>query len=257
MRRLVALLVGALALAGCSTATSAHVPHAPPPSATHAMPAATARHLVIRTMAWRLPGPIAREAVSGTGGTTVTVAGGLLPGDGSTDAAYSLDLVTGRTLLLPRLAVPVHDTAGWRLGHAPVVIGGGNAAEQDAVQVLHRSRWRVAGRLPGARSDLVVVDADGQAWVLGGYDGRRAAESAILRSGDGVHWRSVGQLPVPVRYPAVAVVRGAILLFGGEANHVMQDAVQRIDLATGRARVVAHLPHGLGTPARWSSAAGS
>ena len=53
------------------------------------------------------------------------------------------------------------------------------------------------------------------AYVLGGYDGAQLP-SDVLRSSDGRHFTSVGNLPVAVRYPAVAVVGTTIYLLGGE-----------------------------------------
>jgi N-acetylneuraminic acid mutarotase len=81
--------------------------------------------------------------------------------------------------------------------------------------------------------------------VLGGYDATQVAVPGIITSRDGARWRTVGRLPVPVRYAASVVHDNAVWLFGGERDHVMQRAVQRVT-ATGRAHVVARLPVPLG-----------
>jgi N-acetylneuraminic acid mutarotase len=62
-----------------------------------------------------------------------------------------------------------------------------------------------------------------------------------------------GHLAVAVRYPAVAVVRGAVWLFGGEQDGAMVAVVQRFDPATGRSRVVAELPRPTGHAAAVST----
>ena len=95
------------------------------------------------------------------------------------------------------------------------------------------------------RSDLSAVGLGRRALVLGGYDATSVAVPSVLASTDGVRWRSVGTLPVPVRYAASAVLGHAVWLFGGERGGVRRRAVQRVD-ASGRARVVARLPRPLG-----------
>jgi N-acetylneuraminic acid mutarotase len=177
----------------------------------------------------------------------VVLAGGLLPGDRSTGRVLSLDLSTGRTRVDHPLAVPVHDTAGATVDHRLLVIGGGNAVEQDIVQARTASgtAWVDAGRLPQPRSDLSVLRVGGRVVVLGGYDGRTAAVGSILTSVDGVDWRRLGRLAVPVRYTAAVANGTSIYTFGGERGGTMTRAVQKVD-ANGRAAVVARLPVALG-----------
>jgi N-acetylneuraminic acid mutarotase len=207
--------------------------------------AAAPRQLVVRTLPWRLPTPLGREAVVAVG-DRLLVAGGLVAGDQSTAVAYRLDPTTGHVQPLRSLPVPVHDTAGVLLGGSPVVIGGGNASEQDVVQVRHPGGWTLAGHLPQTRSDLSAFTVGDRAIVLGGYDAVSPAVPSVLASRDGVSWTVIGSLPEPVRYAAGVVQGGAVWLFGGERSGAQQTAVQRIEPATGTARVVAHLPHPLG-----------
>ena len=248
-----AVAVAALAiLAGCgasppvahtsaSPSSASSSPSAPSPMPTKAAP----RQLVVRTLPWRLPTPVGREAVVAMGGRLV-VAGGLVAGDRSTATAYRLDPTDGHVQPLRNLPVPVHDTAGVLLGGLPVVIGGGNASEQDVVQVRRPGGWTVAGHLPQARSDLSAFSVGDRVLVLGGYDAVTPAVASVLASRDGVSWKVIGTLPVPVRYAAGVVQGGVAWLFGGERSGAQQSAVQRIDPASGRARVVAHLPRPLG-----------
>lgn len=102
----------------------------------------------------------------------------------------------------------------------------------------------VVAELPQPRSDHVVVAVDGTMYVLGGYDGR-AIVADVLSTRDGARFTKVGALPVPVRYPAVAVVGKEIKLFGGVVNSdagTDTSAVQRLDTVTGTIDVVAQLP---------------
>jgi N-acetylneuraminic acid mutarotase len=88
--------------------------------------------------------------------------------------------------------------------------------------------------------------AGGTGYVAGGYDGARGSRQ-VLATRDGRHFRTVGRLPVPVRYAAVAFAGGGLLVLGGTAvsgPHAGSpvDLVQRLDPRTGRAAVVGHLP---------------
>ncbi|MGZ4449709.1 MAG: hypothetical protein ACXVW4_07915 [Nocardioides sp.] len=257
MRRATAYLASvaaaALLVSGCSGTTpdrsSTAAPGTSGPSPTSApssaSPTGTApTHLVARTLRWRLPYPVAREAVV-PDGSRVVLAGGLLTGDRSTDQVLSLDLATGRSRAEPSLPVPVHDTAGVLLGGRVLVLGGGNASEQDVVQARGPQGWSVAGHLPQPRSDLTALSLGSRAVVLGGYDATSVAVPTIVTSSDGVHWHRTGTLPVPVRYAAGVADASGAWLFGGERAGVMQRAVQRVD-ASGHARVVARLPVPLG-----------
>ncbi len=216
-----------------------------PPGLIRGLPAHRG-HLSVTVEPWRLPRPVAREAVVGTA-RRVVVAGGLVVGDRTTAVTYRLDLRTGRVRPMPDLPVPVHDVAGGLDRGRPFVVGGGGSTEQDAVQ-----RWRpgvgwvVSGRLPAPRSDLVCVTVNRRTVVIGGYDGTTPALPDILVSRGGHHWGVLGRLRVAVRYTAAAVADGAIWVFGGERNGGMVDAVQRVDLGTGRVRVAARLPRPLG-----------
>jgi hypothetical protein len=171
------------------------------------------------------------------------VAGGLVQGDVTTRRSYELGLSTGARRELPPLPVPVHDAAGALLGGDALVLGGGNMIEQTTVQRLSlaTARWHAAARLPQPRSDLVTATVGGSVFVLGGYDGT-AMPAAVLESSNGRDYRVVGHLAVAVRYPAVAVARGQVWLFGGERDNAMLDVVQRFDPRSGRTRVVGRLP---------------
>ena len=218
-------------------------------SSTLPVPSPTRRPVrlrVVRTR-WRLPEPVARQAVvPDADGTSLVVAGGLLAGDRSTATAYSLDLRRGTVTPLPGLRTAVHDTAGVLLAGRALVLGGGNASEQAVVQSVGPGGARVRGHLPGARSDLSAVRVGDRAYVVGGYDGLSPALPGVLSSRDGRRWRTVARLPVPVRYAAVVAAGSTVWVFGGERNGAMVDVVQRVDPASGAARVVAHLPRPLG-----------
>jgi hypothetical protein len=145
------------------------------------------------------------------------------------------------------LAQPVHDAAGGVIGGRPVVFGGGASTVTDAVQLVPASGpTRVAGRLPRGRADVSSATAGGVVYLVGGYDGTTMTPD-VLATRDGVSFRTLGRLPVAVRYPAVAILSGRLFVVGGatsggENAGVDTDVVQTLDLATGAASVLTHLP---------------
>ena len=174
MRRLLPVLALVPLVAGCASFTSSEsttprppasiassvAPQASPNGPSSAPATSSEPHRASVSVArWRLPVASARQAVIPVGHGSVVLAGGLVAGDRSTGEALEIDLATGRTARLPSLAVPVHDVAGALLRGSPAVVGGGNAAEQDVVQVLTAHAWHVTGHLPTARSDLSVVQS--------------------------------------------------------------------------------------------------
>lgn len=250
MRR--GVLVGALAAltltAGCSANQSPKVnqPRQAAPSRSASPAAAAPARIGFHPASWQLPAPIAREAAVVLADGRVEVAGGLLPGNQSTGNFYVLDPHTGHTSARGVLAVPVHDTAGVLVGGTPWILGGGNSSEQSVVQVISGRHAHTIGDMPSSRSDLAAVSFKGGACVVGGYDGVSVAVGEVDCSRDGRHWRRVATLPVPVRYAATVLRGDSLLVFGGESAGQMVRAVQEVDLATGRARVIARLPVPIG-----------
>jgi hypothetical protein len=254
VRRLLAALLVLPALAACGSSSSSTPAAAPGSSGTPSgsgsasvtpAPPFVPRHASVATARWRLPLASGRQALVPVGGSSVVLAGGLVAGDQSTDEAVRIDLATGRTRRLQSLAVPVHDVAGGLVGGAPAVIGGGNATEQDVVQVLTDSAWQVTGHLPTSRSDLSVVQRGSQPLVIGGYDGTGVPTTILSVAPDGSS-RPAGRLVQGVRYAATAASGHTAYVFGGEVLGRELDAVQAVDLRTGRTRVVGRLPVPLG-----------
>jgi hypothetical protein len=138
--------------------------------------------------------------------------------------------------------VPTHDAAGALLAGRPYVFGGGDQTSIADVQELAGGRsGRVAGRLPVPRSDLSAVTLGSTAYLVGGYDGA-TYDSDVLATANGTRFRLVAHLPVPVRYAAVAGAGNLMWVFGGEICSGPTDAIQQVNLSTGKAAIVGHLP---------------
>ena len=209
---------------------------------TGAATATTAPAAGIRAVnaSWTLPAPVAREVVVASG-SEFTVVGGLDATKFSTASIVTVDPATGASRTGGTLSEAVHDAAGVRSGGRILVFGGGGPSENgtaDVQAVPTTGAGTVVGTLPAPRSDHVAVHVGNTTYVLGGYDGA-AIVPGVLATSDGVTFTKAGSLPVPVRYPAVAVVGKAIYLFGGVSDSqagVDTNAVQRLDTASGADR---------------------
>jgi hypothetical protein len=187
-------------------------------------------------LTWPFAGPLSRMAVFPGTGSQVVVAGGLTAQKTTTNAIYTLDTATGAATLTGHLGQPVHDAASAVTGGTMEIYGGGTANSTDATQALVATQTTSTSKLPQLRSDATGVTVGHTSYIIGGYDGTRA-DPQVLATTDGKTFTSIGSLPLPVRYPAVASLGGKIYVFGGIAiggtnAEVAVDSVQIIDVAT-------------------------
>ncbi len=246
-------LVATLTLAGCSGGRAATTATTTGPAGadgtTTTAPPPAAAGLTVADAAFRLASPRSRLSCAVLGRAPVCF-GGLNAARTSSADVFALSLADGSTTKRTPLAAPRHDAAGAALGRHLLMLGGG-AKEAGSADVLDlaASPPTVVGHLAEARSDLNAVVTDGKVVVTGGYDGTTITPG-VLVSDDGVAFHHVGDLVVPVRYGASAASGGTVFVFGGKTvergTDSQTDAVQAIDLASGRTTVVAHLPKPLG-----------
>lgn len=245
--------LGACGSPGHSSRTGSTAPAAGSgaPGRATAGPAGT---LAARSLSWSLPAPVSRAVVLAQGGRLL-VLGGLAPGDTSTSAVEEIDPTSGAVTSRGALAQAVHDAAGAVLGGQAYVFGGGAASSVDSVQAYPGGGGTasVVGHLPTARSDLAAATVGGTTYLVGGFTGS-ALPGAILATSDGTHFRVVGALIQPVRYPAVAAdAQGRVWVAGGELGTTesalsggQTDDIQRFDPSDGRTSLVGHLPEPVG-----------
>jgi hypothetical protein len=204
--------------------------------------------LSVSVAPFALPEPVSRPVALADRGT-ILLLGGLHAGDVSTDDIVRVDPAHARASVVGTLAIAVHDAGGVQLGANAFVFAGGAATTQTAVQAWAGSRTSIIGALPQGRSDLVGAAVGGVGYVIGGFDGT-ALVPQILATRDGRHFSVVGRLVQPVRYPAVSVVGGKILVIGGALSTTegtlagpQTSDIQRFDPASGVTTIIGHLPH--------------
>lgn len=146
------------------------------------------------------------------------------------------------------LNAAVHDAAGALVAGRVMVFGGGNGSETAGVQAVGSDgAVSTIGKLPIPRSDLATATVAGRTFVVGGYDGASVRATTIATS-DGTAFQVLGDLPTPVRYPAVAALGTKIYAVGGTTTGNASGAVravQMLDTTTGTVSAIGELPQPL------------
>jgi hypothetical protein len=177
-------------------------------------------------------------------GSEILVCGGLTS-TGTTGSILRITLPSGVISAGGTLPAPVHDAGGAVLNGAGFIFGGGRFGPGASIQRVGATGTAAStGRLPADRADLVAVAVAGRLVLVGGgttifYDRR------VLATSDGVHLSQIALLLIGVRYPAVAVDGGLVYVIGGSTAAGDTSAIQATDPATGRVRLIGHLPHAL------------
>src|SRR5579871_3857375 len=195
-----------------------------------------------------LPQAVSRASVVVENGRLVLLGGlhGPSPGT-STSQVLTIDPTSGAAQVAAPLSEATHDAAAVTFGSSAFVFGGGAGTTIASVQQWSGTGSRVVSHLPQARSDVTAVVVDGHGYVIGGFDGARPAAD-VLETDDAVTFHVAATLPVPVRYPAVAVLGSKIYVIGGQSvagpggNGPPVADVQMVDVSNGSAAVVAQLP---------------
>jgi outer membrane protein assembly factor BamB len=179
---------------------------------------------------WSLAAPLSREVVLADSRPDDLLVLGGLSGGSSDQGAYRVSAASGAASLLGNLSEATHDAAGADLGGSAFVFGGGAASAIASSQQLRPSgASSMPGQLPAARADASAVTIGSTAYVVGGYDGS-TMDAPVLATSDGRSFRALVNLPVPVRYAAVAALGGRIYVLGGEnAQGQVVPTVQIVD----------------------------
>jgi hypothetical protein len=237
-----ALLAG---MAGCTSPSSLSSVKAPTPTATSAQ-----RNFVARTtvLSGHLLGAVYRTAAAAENGA-IYLLGGIDAAGATIAAVERVDPATGKARSAGSLALPTHGAAGLTVGSRVLIFGGASPPTvHDVVQGYDpvTGTSRIVARLPGPRADQAAAAVGDNVLLLGGFDGYRPLGSILVGTGGG-HFRRIGHLARAVRYPGVVAQAGTVYLFGGllsggEYDGLFTTDIQRVDSATGTARVVGHLP---------------
>ena len=194
-----------------------------------------------------LPAPVYRTVAVAAGGRVYVLGGHDIAGGSVTSVeAFDPRSGTARRGRQPRLP------DAWRGRCEPggriLVFGGASTSVHDVVQQFFPAsgRSRVIATMPTVRADVTAAVAAGRVILVGGFDGI-GPQSSVWATRDGRHFTVVAHLRQPVRYPAVAALGANVYAFGGlisggEYSGTFTSDIQRIDLRTGSARIVGHLP---------------
>jgi Kelch motif protein len=129
-----------------------------------------------------------------------------------------------------------------------LVFGGASTTVHDAVQRFFPTsgRSQLIGHLPTVRADITAAVVGQRVILIGGFNGA-GPQRTVWATRDGRHFKVLARLPQAVRYPAAAALGRAVYVFGGlisggEYTGRFSNAIQRVSLPSGRARIVGRLP---------------
>jgi hypothetical protein len=250
-------MAAALAVMGAACSSHDHGPAravAPPaPSATTPVTTSSPPAVVDVTAQrepWTLAAAVSRPVVLPDGGDFM-VLGGLATGDTSTSRIVDVDPASGESRITGQLTLAVHDSAGAAIGGRFFVFGGGSFSTVSVVQAFAAGMTTEVARLPEARSDLSAATLDGTTYIVGGFNGSVMTPD-VLATVDGLSFRRVADLAVPVRYAAVAGLGNTLWVVGGvtstneDGTPTETDVVQKVNLLSGQVTVAGRLAQPLG-----------
>ncbi|MGO9559314.1 MAG: PQQ-binding-like beta-propeller repeat protein [Acidimicrobiales bacterium] len=204
---------------------------------------------------WLLNAPLGRAVVlPADNGRSFVVAGGLLASGASAQGIYEVNPLSGAATQIGNLDAPLHDAAGIVLDGQGYVFGGGTVSPlpnaervpslggKGETPTSSQARATQLPVLAQARADDSAVTIGSVGYIVGGYNGS-VGDAAVLATSNGRDYRVVADLPVPVRYAAVAAVGGDIYVFGGDATTgpragAPTATVQMVDPLAHRATIV-------------------
>ena len=184
-------------------------------------------------MSIKLPNATSRSAAVPDGKGGFYVLGGLDVRRAPTSTIVRVDLTTNTATVVGALTQPVQNHSAVALGDKVFLYGGGErAALRDIQEYTGNDKATVAGQLAVGRYGLASIVAGGRIVIVGGSDGT-ADQTDVLASADGITFTTIGQLPVGLRFPAVASLNNKVYVLGGEVDNKPVNTVYVIDLANG------------------------
>ena len=240
------VIAAGMLLGGCGSGSDAAASHS---SATRSAAPAAAQRIghgrVITALSVQgvgdLPAPVQLPATTVLGNRLLLM-GGLDQGTASV-----ADIVTAApngTERIAELPYAVHDAAGASLGGSAYLLGGGEPSYSNVLAVDSSGHATVAGHLPVGASDVAAGVIGGTVYVVGGYTGTVPLDTIVAWSGSGTG-RVVARLPHPVRYAAVATLRGQLIIAGGTSGDQATREIYAFDPANGHVRQLGLLPRPL------------
>jgi N-acetylneuraminic acid mutarotase len=243
---LAVVIAAAVAACGGASGTSSTTRTRHPVAATRGHRRARRRPPPAVKLAYRplyaLPAPLRDPAYAALGGTRFAMLGGLDTADVSADGIEIADL--RRVLHTAALPSAQHDAQGALLDGKVYVFGGGSATELDHILSYDPASGAVTqvGSLLAPQSDVAVTRAGAEAYIVGGFDGTNYLNTVVAwHPGSGPDLQA--RLPVGLRYAAVAIADGGLLVIGGSTPTGASAAIYRFDLTTHRVRRLGTLAH--------------
>ena len=191
----------------------------------------------------QLNSPVQNAAGADLGGSSALLIAGLTESD--TSRPDIVKVHGGRETVLGTLPLAIHDTAAVTIGGTVYLFGGGDgSAQHDQIWRINPSTGGVAsaGHLPAPSSDQSAALIGSTAYIVGGYTGSTWLRTIVAWS-PGKAARVVGQLPIALRYAAVAAAGGKLIIAGGtQPDGSATSTVYSFDPGSGGLSAIGKLP---------------
>ena len=184
-------------------------------------------------MSFKLPSATSRSSAVPDGKGGFYLLGGLDVRRAPTSTIVRVDPTANTASVVGGLTQPVQNHSAVALGERIFLYGGGERnALRDIQEYTGNDKATVAGQLTVGRFGHAAIVAGGRIVIVGGSDGNND-QTEVLASADGVNFNVIANLPVGLRFPAVAAFNNKVYAFGGEVDGKPVDSVYSIDLANG------------------------
>lgn len=185
-------------------------------------------------LSFKLPSATSRSAAVPDGKGGFYLLGGLDVRRAPTSTIVRVDPAANSASVVGALTQPVQNHSAVALGERILLYGGGErVALRDIQQYDGSQNAEVAGQLAVGRFGHAAIVAGGRIVIVGGSDGT-TDQTEVLASADGVTFNTIANLPVGLRFPAVAAFNNKVYVFGGDVNDKPVNTVYVIDLANGK-----------------------
>jgi len=241
----ITILVGALAVAGCSGPSDPPPPENRSPADSPAPPPGG----LVAGLAWDelAAAPSQRtEVVAAVAGSRIYVVGGYRA-DGSTVATVEvLDAVTGQWRPGPQLPVAVNHAMAASVDDTVYVFGGylgrpGGEISAAAFR-LDGGRWREVAPLPQGRAAGTAVAVGGSVYLAGGVGPDGLADRMLVYDAAGDGWSAGPGPPTPREHLGGAGFDGLVYTVGGRTGDGNLPALEAYDPGSGEWTVLPDLP---------------
>jgi hypothetical protein len=175
-----------------------------------------------------LPEPLRRMAVAAYDGDIFTLGGESQ--EGVSGAVYVYDFELGSWQRKAEKPTPVSEVQGVTIGEKIYVPGGklSDGSQTDVLEIYNprSDSWEKGASLPIALSAYALADFEGQVYLFGGLDGKKAMSNVFVYDPDIDTWADGQPMGDPRAFARAVSQEDRIILIGGlNESHALSDVL--------------------------------